>query len=53
MRFYKKERGQGMVEYALLIVLLALVVIFMITVMGTAVSNMYTSITDAFKALIP
>jgi len=48
MLFYKKERGQGMVEYALLIVLLAIVVVFMIEVMGTAVSNMYTSIVDAF-----
>jgi pilus assembly protein Flp/PilA len=53
MLFNKKERGQGMVEYALLIVLLALVVIFMIEVMGTAVSNMYTQITDAFRSIMP
>ena len=48
MLFYKKERGQGMVEYALLIVLLAVVVIFMIQVMGTAVSNMYSRIVGGF-----
>jgi len=48
MLFYKKERGQGMVEYALLIALLAIVVIFMIVVMGTAVSGMYSSIVSAF-----
>jgi len=48
MLFYKKERGQGMVEYALLIVLLAIVVIFMVEVMGTAVSGMYSSIISAF-----
>jgi len=48
MLYYKKERGQGMVEYALLIVLLALVVIFMIDVMGTAVSNMYSRIVGGF-----
>jgi pilus assembly protein Flp/PilA len=48
MLFHRKERGQGMVEYALLIVLLAVVVIFMIDVMGTAVANMYSSITSAF-----
>jgi len=48
MRFHKKERGQGMVEYALLIVLLAIVVVFMIDLMGTAVSNMYSSIVQAF-----
>jgi len=48
MLFYKKERGQGMVEYALLIALLAIVVIFMIEVMGTAVSGMYSNIVSAF-----
>jgi pilus assembly protein Flp/PilA len=48
MLFHRIERGQGMVEYALLIVLLAIVVIFMIQVMGTAVSNMYSNIVVAF-----
>jgi len=53
MLFHKKERGQGMVEYALLIVLLVIVVIVMIDVMGTAVSSMYESITSGFAPLIP
>jgi pilus assembly protein Flp/PilA len=44
MLFYRKEPGQGMVEYALLIVLLAIVVVFMVEVMGTAVSTMYSNI---------
>ena len=48
MVFNRKERGQGMVEYALLIVLLAIVVVIMIQVMGTAVSDMYSRITAAF-----
>jgi pilus assembly protein Flp/PilA len=48
MLYHKKERGQGMVEYSLLIVLLALVVIVLIAVMGTAVSNMYSNIVVAF-----
>ena len=48
MLYHKKERGQGMVEYALLIVLLALVVIIMIVVMGTAVSRMYSNIVVGF-----
>lgn len=47
MLFHKKERGQGMVEYALLIVLLAVVVIFMIDLMGTAVASMYSKIINA------
>jgi pilus assembly protein Flp/PilA len=53
MLFHKKERGQGMVEYALLIVLLAIVVVVMIDVMGGSVSKMYSSITQGFKPLIP
>jgi pilus assembly protein Flp/PilA len=48
MLFHRKERGQGMVEYALLIVLLAIVVIVMIAVMGTAVATMYSNIVVAF-----
>ena len=48
MLFYRKERGQGMVEYALLIVLLAVVVAVLIEVMGTSVSNMYSHIVEAF-----
>ena len=48
MLYHKKERGQGMVEYALLIVLLAIVVVVMIEVMGTAASSMYSRIVIAF-----
>jgi pilus assembly protein Flp/PilA len=53
MLYHKKERGQGMVEYALLIVLLAVVVIFMIAVMGDVVDGMYEKITNGFAGLIP
>jgi pilus assembly protein Flp/PilA len=48
MLFYKKERGQGMVEYALLIVLLAVVVIWMVATMGDVVQGMYDSIVAVF-----
>jgi pilus assembly protein Flp/PilA len=48
MLFYKKGRGQGMVEYALLIALIAVVVVVLIAVMGTAVSHMYSDITAGF-----
>ncbi len=48
MLFYRKEQGQGMVEYALLIALLAIVIIIMIVYMGTAVSKMYSDISVAF-----
>lgn len=48
MLFHREEHGQGMVEYALLIALLAIVVVIMIVVMGTAVSKMYSDIVVAF-----
>jgi pilus assembly protein Flp/PilA len=52
MLFERKEQGQGMVEYALLIVLLAIVVVVLIAVMGTSVSHMYSEITAGFDNII-
>jgi pilus assembly protein Flp/PilA len=48
MLFHSKEQGQGMVEYALIIVLVCIVVVALIVVMGTSVSHMYSEITAAF-----
>lgn len=42
------ERGQGMVEYALLILLIALVVILAVTLFGTQLSTTYSQISSAF-----
>jgi pilus assembly protein Flp/PilA len=44
MLFYKHERGQGMVEYALIIVLIAIVVIVALTLFGTQLSATYSRI---------
>jgi pilus assembly protein Flp/PilA len=44
MLFHKKERGQGMVEYALLIILIALVVIAALTIFGTQISTVFSRI---------
>lgn len=52
MLFYRIERGQGMVEYALLIVLLALVVIVAIALMGTSLSGLYSTITSTIQGAI-
>lgn len=38
-----KERGQGLVEYAMIIMLVALVVIVMLVIFGQQVSNTYCS----------
>jgi pilus assembly protein Flp/PilA len=40
----QKERGQGMVEYALILVLVAVIVIAALTVMGPLVTQVFDSI---------
>jgi pilus assembly protein Flp/PilA len=40
------EDGQGMVEYALVLVLIAMVVIVVVTVLGKQVSNLYSNVSS-------
>jgi len=40
----QKEEGQGLVEYALIIVLVSIAVIVALTAMGTAVSSVFNDI---------
>ncbi len=47
MLFAPKEKGQGLVEYALILVLIAVVVIIILAVMGPAISNIFLQITNA------
>ncbi len=45
MRLLKDKSGQGMVEYGLIIALIAIVVIVALTPAGTAIANVFTQIT--------
>ncbi len=47
MLFSPKEKGQGMVEYALIIVLIAIVVIVVLTVLGTQISRVFSQISSS------
>jgi pilus assembly protein Flp/PilA len=42
-----KEKGQGLVEYALILVLVAIVVIVVLALLGPAISNIFQAIIDA------
>ncbi len=44
MLFYPNERGQGFIEYAMLLVLVAIVVIFVLTIFGRAVGNIFSNV---------
>ena len=44
MLFSPKEKGQGLVEYALILVLVAIVVIAALTILGPLVGNIFSSI---------
>ncbi|MEI6292005.1 MAG: Flp family type IVb pilin [Chloroflexota bacterium] len=47
MLFSAKERGQGMVEYALILVLVAIVVIAALTILGPLVGNIFSTINSS------
>jgi pilus assembly protein Flp/PilA len=47
--FIANEEGQGLVEYALIIALVAIVVIVALTLLGNRVSNAYTNIAGALR----
>jgi pilus assembly protein Flp/PilA len=44
MLFSPKEKGQGLVEYALILVLVAVVVIAILALLGPAISNIFNNI---------
>ncbi len=44
MLYLPREKGQGLVEYALILVLVAVVVIIILVVLGPAIGNIFSSI---------
>jgi pilus assembly protein Flp/PilA len=49
MLFSPKEKGQGLVEYALIIVLIAIIVIVILALLGTRVQNVFSQIASALN----
>ena len=49
MLFLPREEGQGLVEYALILVLVAIAVIALLALLGTQIQNVFSRITDALS----
>ena len=48
--FYKpSERAQGMVEYSLIIVMIALVLILVLTLLGSQLSTVFSSLVSGLR----
>jgi pilus assembly protein Flp/PilA len=53
MLFLPREEGQGLVEYALILVLVAIVVIAILTVLGPQIGNVFSDITTGLEGNTP
>ena len=49
MLFLHREDGQGLVEYALILVLVAIVVIAILTLLGPEIGNVFSTIVTALQ----
>lgn len=49
MLYMPREEGQGLVEYALILVLVAIVVIVILTLLGTQVSRVFSQIASGLN----
>jgi pilus assembly protein Flp/PilA len=48
--YLPREEGQGLVEYALILVLVAIVVIAILTLLGPQIANVFSRITNGLDA---
>ena len=44
LKYRRSEEGQGLVEYALILVFVAVMMIILVTFIGPAIGNMYSNI---------
>jgi pilus assembly protein Flp/PilA len=51
MLFAPKERGQGLVEYALILVLVAIVVIAALMILGPIIGNTFSTINQSLNSV--
>ena len=51
MLFFSKEKGQGLVEYALILVLVALVVIAALMILGPIIGNVFSKVNSSLSSV--
>ncbi len=48
MLFFQREEGQGMTEYGMAIVLVAVIIVAILTILGPQIGNMFSRVTAGF-----
>lgn len=51
MLYYANEKGQGLVEYALILVLVAIVVIAALMILGPIIGNTFSTINNSLTSV--
>jgi pilus assembly protein Flp/PilA len=51
MLFSPQEKGQGLVEYALILVLVAIVVIAALMILGPVIGNVFSKVNSSLSGL--
>jgi pilus assembly protein Flp/PilA len=50
MQFALREKGQGLVEYALILVLVAIVVIAVLVILGPIIGNVFSELNSSLAS---
>jgi pilus assembly protein Flp/PilA len=51
MLFALKERGQSLIEYALILVLVSIVVIAVLTILGPTIGNVFSKVNRSLSGI--
>jgi len=51
MLFSRREKGQGLVEYALILVMVAIVVLVVLLVLGPVIGNTFSKINSSLSGV--
>ncbi|HOT92772.1 MAG TPA: Flp family type IVb pilin [Anaerolineae bacterium] len=52
MFYLPKEEGQGLVEYGLILILIAIFVVIVVSLLGTQISGMFRDLTDQLAGML-